>query len=347
MRTMIAVAAAALLSTPAWADDDCKLPLQSYGTVPLTMLSGQRSAFVPVEIAGVPKLMLLDTGASITMMKTAVVNELKLTPQGMEGATYDLTGGRSTVYVTAPMTLGGMSADKFVFVVGTPYLDQVGGRRAAGLLGANFLKNFDVSIDFAAQTFALLNQNHCDGKVVYWPERPIAVVPFELKGDAIIVKVELDGHTFRAQLDTGAYNSTLERSRAEGNFDLKPGSEDTPAIGDMDGKGMTVWKHRFQTLSLDGIAISNPEIEIIPDKISTKVNAWSTGSMLDRQYNGPVEVPMLLGMNVLRQLHVYIAYKERKLYITPVGPAPASAPTPLAATKPDATDMDDTSQTPP
>jgi hypothetical protein len=26
---------------------------------------------------------------------------------------------------------------------------------------------------------------------------------------------------------------------------------------------------------------------------------------------------MLLGMNVLRNLHVYVAYKERKLYVTP------------------------------
>ena len=35
---------------------------------------------------------------------------------------------------------------------------------------------------------------------------------------------------------------------------------------------------------------------------------------------------MLLGMNVLRHFHIYIAFKEKKLYITPAGvPAQSEA----------------------
>ncbi len=43
---------------------------------------------------------------------------------------------------------------------------------------------------------------------------------------------------------------------------------------------------------------------------------------------------MLLGMNILRHFHIYIAYKENRVYITPASPsaaAPAS-PAPTAAT---------------
>ena len=39
---------------------------------------------------------------------------------------------------------------------------------------------------------------------------------------------------------------------------------------------------------------------------------------------------MLIGMNVLRHLHIYIAYKEQKIYITPAG-APAAQPSDSAA----------------
>jgi hypothetical protein len=39
---------------------------------------------------------------------------------------------------------------------------------------------------------------------------------------------------------------------------------------------------------------------------------------------------MLIGMDVMKQLRVYIASKEKKLYVTaataPAGPAPAAAP---------------------
>ena len=31
------------------------------------------------------------------------------------------------------------------------------------------------------------------------------------------------------------------------------------------------------------------------------------------------EANILLGMNILRHLHIYIAYQEHKLYITPAG----------------------------
>jgi hypothetical protein len=41
---------------------------------------------------------------------------------------------------------------------------------------------------------------------------------------------------------------------------------------------------------------------------------------------------MLIGMNVLRHLHIYVAYKEQKIYITPAGaPAPAAEPSDSAA----------------
>jgi hypothetical protein len=81
-----------------------------------------------------------------------------------------------------------------------------------------------------------------------------------------------------------------------------------------------MWRHRFKSLSLAGLEVANPEVAIIPDKMSAKLNSWSTGTQMDKPtFDKP---PMLIGMNVLRHLHVYIAYKEKKLYITPAASAP-------------------------
>ncbi len=313
----LAACVAAVLFVPAMAEDCGKLI--SYGNVPMTHLDGHNSEFIPVQINGVPKLMLLDTGAAMTMITHATAAELKLTSTRSDTHVYDVAGGNSSQFVSAPLQIGQLRGDAVKFMLGTPYLDGFGDPKIAGLLGADILSKFDLSIDYGTHTFTLLDQNHCDGQVVYWPERPIAVVPFKLVNrTAIILTVSLNGKELKAQLDTGAYRSTLEKSRAEGRFDLVLGSADTPALGNPNDKdALPVWRHRFQTLSLAGITVNDPEIDIIPDKMSDKINDWSTGSLLDRKANSGEVVPMLLGMNVLKHLHIYIAYREKNLYITP------------------------------
>ncbi len=322
-----AAAAAAQLLVPAHAEDCGKLV--SYSTIPLTQIQGETSEFVPVEIAGVPKLMLLDSGADFSTISSAAADELHLEVNQTNFRLYDVTGAKADRFVSAPMKIGTLQGPKLSLMLSPASLNNFGDPRVVGLLGADILRNFDVSIDFGAHTITLLSQNHCDGRVVYWPERPLAVVPFRLeKGYEIFLSVTLDGKDFTAQLDTGASTSTLEKGKAVGSFDLALGSADTPVSGNLNGReGLTTWKHRFKSLSLAGIEVADPEIRIIPDKISEKVNTWSTGTLLERRQYSVEVPPMLLGMDVLRHLHVYIAYKEKKLYITPASqPAAAAKP---------------------
>ena len=315
----LAAAAAALLLVPARAEDCGKLI--SYGSIPLTQIDGHSSEYVPVEIAGGPKLMLLDTGAYFTLMNSATVNELHLTPAPSTLRLYDVTGAKAAGFVTALFRIGNLRSGNIQFMLSPSSIDDFGDPRVAGVLGADILTNFDLSIDFGAHRIDLISPNHCEGQAVYWPERPIAVIPFKLQDrSAIILPVTLDGHEVKAQLDTGASTSTLEKGKAERSFDLVLGSADTPVASDLNGaKGLTTWKHRFKSLSLAGIEVANPEIRIIPDKMSERLNDWSTGTMLDRKANSVETPPMLLGMNVLEHLHIYIAYREKKLYITPAG----------------------------
>ena len=49
----------------------------------------------------------------------------------------------------------------------------------------------------------------------------------------------------------------------------------------------------------------NPQVDLFPETI----------------FGGPLSNhgTIIIGINVLRQLHIYIAYGEKKLYITPAG----------------------------
>jgi predicted aspartyl protease len=316
-RLCLVAAAAALLSVPAPAADCDKLV--SYGSIPLTQIQGDRREFVPVEIAGVSKLMMLDTGMPFTTMTSAAAHELNLKPTRTDVKLYDLTGAKTDQFVSAPLKIGNTRSSNIEFMLSPSSRDDFGDPRVAGAIGADILNKLDISIDFGAHTFTMFNQNHCEGQVVYWPERPLLVVPFKLQdGWQIILPVTLDGKEVKAALNTGAGTSTLEKGKAERSFDVVAGSTDSPVANDLIGaKGLTTWRHRFKSLSFAGIEVMNPEIHIIPDMIGEKRNNWSTGTMVDQKAHSTEQPPILLGVDVLRHLHIYIAYREKNLYISP------------------------------
>jgi hypothetical protein len=74
---------------------------------------------------------------------------------------------------------------------------------------------------------------------------------------------------------------------------------------DIDEKTMTEHKghYPFKTMSFGSVSVSNPDITLVSEKKSKMLN-----------WGGP---RLLLGMGILRRLHLYISYKEETLYVTP------------------------------
>lgn len=299
---LIAVAAA-LSALPAVAED-CSPP-KLLSTVQLVPKDDGRVEFIPVDIGGERKFFLFDTGAFATMVTAATADELHLKRFSSNIVAYSATGTKSDEHVRASFAIGSLKAPSVEFGLypGTREHEW------AGLVGSAMLSRFDISVDFGAHKLDIIDQDHCEGRVVYWPERPIAVVPFrQTPFSQIIVKVKLDGKEFKALIDTGAGNSTLEQFAARRNFGVVVGDADTPVIGNLNREDKLVTGlHRFHTLELEGLQVSNPEVTIIPDAINVH---FSDGEKL-------LDHDIILGMNVLRRLHLYIAYKEKKLYITP------------------------------
>lgn len=301
--------------------------------------------YVPAKINDISKSMLVDTGGSFTEMTQSAAEELKLGARHTRLQIVGVGGDTTRLAVRAGFTLGKLHADGMDFMV-MPDIHKFAPDvpDAAGLLAPNLLRAYDLDLDFGGRKLSLISQKHCDGKVIYWPANGVAVVPISVNSEGhILVPVELDGHPLTAMLDTGASTSVLNLGTAKNTFDVNPGSSDTPAEGGLANSEVKVYSHRFKSLGLEGIAISNPKLTLLPDLMHGKLANPHDNIEGDTRISNPdVETglgDMILGMDVLRHLHVYIAYKEQRLYLTPAstpvvaGTAPASTPA-VAGTAP-------------
>ena len=77
--------------------------------------------------------------------------------------------------------------------------------------------------------------------------------------------------------------------------------------------------HTFSSLDFEGVTVKSPYVVIIPDKIGSKdANNGESTDNRARRMDDPRDAPdMLIGMDVLKKLHLYIAFNEEKIYISP------------------------------
>ena len=245
---------------------------------------------VPVTFNGTKQEMMVDTGASETIVTAHAVEALNLTPhEAPHGLYMQGFGGRiiRSVVDVAEFGFGGMKGKNFQLFVDSQEMET------AGLLGADFLYFFDVDFDFAAAKLNLLSPDHCPGKVVYWTRGAYGTVPFTIDDNHIEINVKLDGQDVSAILDTGASDTVMSLERASFAFDL-------------DRDNLAKSRHYpFKTLSFGEVSVGNPAILLMRDRESRVMGRGSNS------------LHMIVGMGVLRRLHLYISYKEKMIYVTP------------------------------
>jgi hypothetical protein len=269
---------------------------------------------VPVMIGITPEIFVVETGSPFSSVTGATVRKYKLIAgrsrrflNGVRGADFAI----SDQEVRLPsITIGNLTDAKPVLMIWPPTDAASQPREFAGSLGADFLAAFDVDFDFAAGKLNLMSPDHCPGKVVYWKAPAVAVVPMRLNTNANIwFPVTLDGKPVEAWLNSGDTRSSLNLADAQVMFNVDVNAPDTEHIGDLaGGSSFPVYRRQFKTLSIEGVTIANPRLVLLPDVVSVSP--------------GPQGL-VTLGMGILRQLHIYVAYKERKLYISAANPGPA------------------------
>jgi predicted aspartyl protease len=254
---------------------------------------------VPLTVGGQSVNLLIDTGGIDSMLTESTVANLKLMKQSIYGARVVMFGGDRIVSWTSArdIDLGGLKARKMPFMV---MPDGHLPEGVGGTLAPDVMRAYDDEFDFANAKFNLFVPNQCRANLAYWTKDEHAEISVDVdQFGQISFIVELDGKKFRAGLDTGSSRSILGLEDAENSFGFKE-SDPQLQILKKTANGH-VYKFPFKTLSFGGVTVSNPDLEL-----------YSRADV--RMSGGP---PLILGMGILRQLHMYIAYRERVLYVTP------------------------------
>lgn len=293
---------------------------------------------IPVSIEGTPRRMAIDTADVSTVVNPQTVDDFHLGIRRIPSAFSTVAGVAITEEVDIHrLDIGPLHAENIRTLVWPSPLGL--GSDVAGSIGADLLRHYDVDIDFGAGKLNLFSQDHCPGKVIYWPAQAVAMVPMRVNNSGqIILQVAIDGHTFDAILNTGSGGSHITLESAHNAFGLTETSPDMTQVGVEHGAvAVPIYRHTFKTLELNGITIANPTLYLSDNLARYHANQTAfTGSRLGDadQQEGIADVE--LGTHELRNLHVYIAYGEQKIYVTAASPAPnvASASANGATTAP-------------
>lgn len=318
----------------AQAADECP-PLTRITSVDTTTGPGGYM-LVPVKIGDAQRLMLFDTGGSLSSLSAAAAAELHIPTYDSRVRIADVAGKVSDRMAIIPsITIGTVETKRAEYMIFPgDILRGAGG--VVGLLAPS--PGVDIDLDFAGHKLSFFSPKHCEGKVVYWQAGAVAVVPMRNAGirtpsalssqrsviqtDRLTIPVTLDGKQIDAVIDTGSTNNVLNLRIAEDRFGVDVNAPDVIPLGQLGGVASAkTYRKQFATMAFEGVTVTNPVVDLIPDRQSGAFGDQRTTGSLTRPADRGLP-DLIIGMDVLRKLHMYVAYDERKVYIT-AGAAPA------------------------
>jgi hypothetical protein len=334
-----ALAAALLCAHAATAAEDCAL--KQIASLPIATTASGKIA-VPVKIGGTNRLMAVELGSATTGINANLIDELKLDTRPIPSA--DVPANLNNVTMMPASSAFIYSDDVFTQGVLTTIMRKVtlpefqmgaldikdlpvtalpGWKNAdgiAGILGTALLQHFDVELDFANAKINVYSQDHCAGKVVYWADA-YAALPFTINAitGGVMTPMTLDGAPLTVTLSTDPGHGEMSLGVAGKMLGVPVGAPELKHTDHPHPVGGTEWyAYPFKTLSLGGLAIQNPAIDLFAgDDFCTQ-----------DKLHGAIYVPAAkdaatlcqsdatIKLAELHQLHLYFAFGEKKLYVT-------------------------------
>ena len=327
--TATARAQAPMCGPPSWAD-----------RVALNALPDSNLMTVPVTINGTQKQFLLDIGANADEISQPAAAQLQL-PQIDRNKPYNAISDQNTLLqIQAPVvdvqtsraartyqsrvgvtdfTLGAASLHNLQFLVSAD-ADMGRSKPYDGRFTAAGFRRYDLNIDFGSKELGFLAATGCSdaNQIVFWPHTAVAVIPMGAANGKIGVPVTVGGHQIDAVIDTGSDHTVMRRAIAERVLGLKTDGDMTPDGDLRDGAGERVYRHTFPEIAFEGVVAINVPARIQANSMVRRAQrAPVTGSRLQFTDDpGEIIPDLALGMDVLRQLHIYAAFQQRKLYVT-------------------------------
>ncbi|HEX4117509.1 MAG TPA: aspartyl protease family protein [Rhizomicrobium sp.] len=320
----------------------CAPPKVAGKPVDLGSVPGNDMVTVPVEINGTPKQFLLDINTTPDTVAQTTVAALHLpevdqttqsnafadlnTSSQFRAAVVDVKGGGSAMnYQTrvrvGSFTIAGATVQNLQFLVAN---DREMGKSEPydGVLTGSLFPQYDINFDFGGKQLSFLDATTCTdpNQVAYWPHQVTAVIPMSIKNARISVPVTINGHSLDAVIDIGSPRTVMRRDIAERIFGIKVDTADTPADGDAeDGMGQQIYRHVFPQISFGGVTANNVPARIQTNSMIHPIHREPTLGSRAQFAAAPADrIPDLaLGMDMLHQLHLYAAFGENQLYVTP------------------------------
>lgn len=120
-----------------------------------SLLGGSQIA-IPVTIEGSgPYEFMVDTGSELTMIDPALAADLQLQAQGSIGMTAVTGNIQAQLVIPETVEAGSHSVHKLVVAVSSLAQIQYANRQVRGILGENFLAQFDLLIDYRHKVICL------------------------------------------------------------------------------------------------------------------------------------------------------------------------------------------------
>jgi predicted aspartyl protease len=310
LSTAFAIGLVASAVTPASAADSCRL--NQITSVAMSSTPDGR-LLLDSTINGEPAKLLLDTASPRTLLDPAYVKSRNLPwrdDDRIQG--YGLTGTPLSGFARVDsLTLG-----RLQFGTQPVAFSSVGdiAGHPAGIVANDELEAYDIEINPAAGRLNLFASDHCSGKVVYWANEYSRMPLYLTRRYQPQIQVTVDGQTLWAVIDTGMAKSTMRLAIARRLFGVEPGAADAGShsqVSGVDGVKLDSFTHTFGNLTLDGITLSNTEMQVAD--IDVARDAINSGTHLPKAVNQP---DMYIGMSLLSKLHMFISYAEPAFYFT-------------------------------
>ncbi len=272
---------------------------------------------VPVRIDGTAAEMMLDTGATSSLLSDEATPRLAL-PEDSGHRT--LISGQGGVTLSRharvrSLEVGGRTWSSLSLPVVRLVHNFKDAPLVAGILGGDRLSEFDVELDLPNGRMSLWHVAHCGGDFIRWNVPHYAIPLTRHYQNQMIAPVQINGRDATALVDWGASRTTVS-----GWFAAKLGVTPERLASDrlitsrgLDQNQLTTRIHRFD------------EVRIGPEIL--RGVAFLVADM-------HVEVGMTLGASFARRRRIWLSYATRQMFVAPprkMEESPADSPTPRAA----------------
>jgi predicted aspartyl protease len=255
---------------------------------------------VSLVINGSPANFLFDTGAERTILTAPAARRLGVVPhyeyaRRMRSLGGAVAGGDARLRT---LDLGGRTLRDVRVLVGSVSLPMVDDKPIDGLLGADFLSDFEVDLDLARRRVLLYQAPACPIAAPAWSPPYATIRANRSLHDRLFFPVGLDGHRLAALIDTGAQLTALDAASTAA-LGVTGASLARDPVATLRGAAAEVVKsraHRFAQLDIDGEILRDPVIVI--------------ASL------GLQDADLVLGADFLRSHRVWLSYRSHLIFVS-------------------------------